>query len=59
MTKLNLRKNLSSVLYSTAQAVEEFKMPNASEKVYEYRVRLAALVMPRDAKIILEREPKE
>ena len=52
-----IRKNIASFLVSTAQAVEEFKVPNinASEKVHEYRVRLAALIMPPDAKIILEK----
>ena len=57
MTKLHIRKNLSSVLHSTAQAVENLKAPNmsrASEKVHEYRVRLAALVMPNDCAFTID-----
>lgn len=54
MTKLHIRKNLSSVLRSTAQAVENLKVPDMSEKVHEYRVRLAALVMPNDCAFTID-----
>lgn len=57
MTKLHIRKNLSSVLRSTAQAVENLKAPDmsrASEKVHEYRIRLAALVMPNDCAFTID-----
>jgi hypothetical protein len=57
MTKLNIRKNLASILVNTAAAVENAKLPTNAclgIKVNEYRIRAAALIMPNDAAFIIE-----
>lgn len=49
MTKLNIRKNIAKALHATASAVE--KIDNV--KLNEYRIRLAALIMPSDTAFVI------
>jgi hypothetical protein len=54
MTALNIRKNLASILVNTAAAVENAKVPTKegmTEKLNEYRIRAAALIMPKDCEL--------
>jgi len=56
MTALNIRKNLASILVSTASAVENAKVPTKAgmtEKLNEYRTRAAALIMPKDMAFVI------
>jgi hypothetical protein len=56
MTKLNIRKNLASILVNTAAAVENAKVPtkaDMTDKLNEYRTRAAALIMPNDMAFII------
>lgn len=56
MTKLNIRKNLASILVNTAAAVENAKLPtkeDVSGKLNEYRCRAAALMMPNDMAFVI------
>lgn len=69
MTKLNIRKNTAQLFRLAAGAVEQAKVPDiklpshdqvakarsvAKEKVREYRIRAAALVMPQDVVMVIE-----
>jgi hypothetical protein len=69
MTKLNIRKNTAQFFRLAAGAVEQAKVPDiklptadqvakarlaAKEKVREYRIRAAALVMPQDVVLVVE-----
>lgn len=59
MTALNIRKNLASILVSTAAAVENAKVPTKAgmtEKLNEYRTRAAALIMPNDMAFIIHKQ---
>jgi hypothetical protein len=54
MTALNIRKNLASILVNTASAVETAKLPSKQQleqKISEYRIRAAALIMPKDCEL--------
>ena len=54
MTALNNRKNLASILVNTAAAVETAKLPSKQQleqKISEYRIRAAALIMPKDCEL--------
>ena len=56
MTALNIRKNIAALLYTTAEAVEQLKVPTKQqlgEKVDEYRILAAALIMPNDAAFVV------
>lgn len=56
MTKLNIRKNTANIMRLAASAIENANLPNtvkASEKLNEYRIRLAALVMPNDMAFVI------
>lgn len=56
MTALNIRKNIANALINTASAVENAKLPAQGamkEKLNEYRVRAAALIMPNDMAFVL------
>jgi hypothetical protein len=60
MTKLNIRKNLASILVNTAAAVENAKVPtkaDMTEKLNEYRTRAAALILPNDMAFVIQ--PKQ
>ena len=60
MTKLNIRKNLASILVNTASAVENAKLPTkegVNSKLHDIRCRAAAFIMPNDMAFILT--PKE
>ncbi len=61
MTKLNIRKNTARFFRLAATAVEQAKVPTADqvkavakEKMREYRIRAAALVMPQDVVLVVE-----
>jgi len=57
MTKLNIRKNTAQLLKMTATAVENAKVPTKaamSEKLNEYRIRAAALMMPNDMAFVIQ-----
>ena len=56
MTKLNIRKKTAGIMRFAASAVENAKVPTkaqAVEKLNEYRIRAAALVMPNDMAFII------
>lgn len=56
MTALNIRKNIGALLHATASAVEQIKVPTKQQlgdKVDEYRIRAAALIMPNDAAFVI------
>ena len=56
MTKLNIRKNLASLLVNTATAVENAKLPTKADvgsKLHDIRCRTAALIMPNDMAFII------
>ena len=56
MTKLNIRKNTANIMRIVASVVENAKVPTkaqASEKLNEYRIRAAALVMPNDMAFVI------
>lgn len=54
MTALHIRKNTAALLKLTAAAVETAKLPSKQQlgqKISEYRIRAAALIMPNDCQI--------
>lgn len=54
MTALHIRKNIAQALKLTATAVETVQVPNVhqvKEKIFEYRIRAAALIMPKDVEL--------
>jgi hypothetical protein len=56
MTALNIRKNTANIMRLAASAVENAKVPTkaqAVEKLNEYRIRAAALVMPNDMAFVI------
>jgi hypothetical protein len=56
MTSFNIRKNTANLLLFAASAVENAKLPTkaqASEKLNEYRIRAAALMMPKDIAFVI------
>lgn len=53
MTKLNIRKNLAKVLHATADAVQKIDTEGTNVKLNEYRIRLAALIMPSDMAFVI------
>lgn len=56
MTALNIRKNFASALRLVAESVEQTKVPTLKEvknKTDEYRIRAAALLIPKDAVIVI------
>jgi uncharacterized protein YbgA (DUF1722 family) len=56
VTALNIRKNIGGLLHATASVVEQIKVPTKqqlNEKVDEYRIRAAALIMPNDAAFVI------
>ena len=56
MTALNIRKNIASGLRLVAESVEQAKVPTLKEiknKTYEYRIRAAAVLIPKDAVIVI------
>ena len=56
MTVFNIRKNTAALLKLTATAIENAKLPTkaqASEKISEYRIRAAALMMPEDIAFVI------
>jgi hypothetical protein len=56
MTKLNIRKNIASILVNTAAAVENAKVPTKDDigsKLHDIRCRTAALVMPNDMAFVI------
>ena len=56
MTSLNIRKNTAALLKLAATTVENAKVPTkaqASEKLNEYRIRAAALMMPKDIAFVI------
>jgi hypothetical protein len=60
MTALNIRKNAAQLLFATATAIDNAKVPTKAgmtEKLNEYRTRAAALIMPNDMAFIVQ--PKQ
>jgi len=60
MTKLNIRKNIASALMSAATTIDNAKVPTKAdigEKLNEYRIRAAALIMPNDMAFVIQ--PKQ
>ena len=60
MTKFNIRKNTAQLLKMTASAIENANVPtkvDIDEKLNEYRIRAAALIMPNDAAFVIQ--PKQ
>ena len=56
MTSFNIRKNLAAALMRAATTVENAKVPTkaqAAEKLSEYRIRAAALMMPKDIAFVI------
>ena len=51
MTSFNIRKNLAAALMRAATTVENAKVP--TEKLSEYRIRAAALIMPKDIAFVI------
>jgi len=54
MTALHIRKNTAALLKLTAAAIETVKLPSKqqlNQKISEYRIRAAALIMPNDCQI--------
>lgn len=58
MTALNIRKNIASVLINTAAAVENANVNGIKEKLNEYRIRTAALIMPNDMAFVITPKDK-
>jgi hypothetical protein len=57
MTALHIRKNTAAFLKLAASAVETAQLPSKQqleEKISEYRIRAAALIMPKDCQIQIE-----
>jgi hypothetical protein len=62
MTKLNLRSNAANILRLAAKAVEEVQVPEIklpakdqiASKAREYRIRAAAMVMPKGVAFVIE-----
>lgn len=53
MTALNIRKNIAAALVNTAAAVENANVNGIKEKLSEYRIRAAALIMPNDMAFVI------
>ena len=53
MTALHIRKNLAAALVNTAAAVENANVNGIKEKLSEYRIRTAALIMPNDMAFVI------
>ena len=53
MTALHIRKNLAAALVNTAAAVENANVNGIKEKLSEYRIRAAALIMPKDMAFVI------
>ena len=53
MTALHIRKNLAAALVNTAAAVENANVKGIGEKLSEYRIRAAALMMPNDIAFVI------
>lgn len=53
MTALHIRKNVAQLLVRTASAVENANVQGISEKLNEYRIRAAALMMPNDVAFVI------
>jgi hypothetical protein len=56
MTSFNIRKNTAALLKRAAIAIEDAKVPTkvqAAEKLSEYRIRAAALMMPKDIAFVI------
>lgn len=53
MTALHIRKNVAQLLVRTASAVENANVQGISEKLSEYRIRAAALMMPNDVAFVI------
>jgi hypothetical protein len=54
MTALHIRKNTALLLKLTASAVETAKLPSKQQleqKISEYRIRAAELIMPKDCQL--------
>jgi hypothetical protein len=54
MTALHIRQNLSELLQLTSKAVNTVSLPGGNtvaDKIYEYRIRAAALLMPKGSSI--------
>ena len=58
MTALHIRKNLAELLVRTASAVENANANGIKEKLSEYRIRTAALIMPNDMAFVLTPKDK-
>jgi len=57
MTALHIRQNLSELLQLTSKAVNTVSLPGGNtvaDKIYEYRIRAAALLMPKGSSIHIE-----
>jgi len=57
MTLLHIRKNTAALLKLTASAVETAKLPSKQQlgqKISEYRIRAAALIMPSHCQIHID-----
>jgi len=57
MTALHIRKNIAAALVNTAAAVENANVNGIKEKLNEYRIRTAALIMPSNMAFVIT--PKE
>jgi hypothetical protein len=54
-----IRKNLANILKLTATRLEtDTTKETIASKVHEYRVRLAAVIMPKDAFMTIEAQTK-
>jgi len=54
-----IRKNLANILKSTATRLEtDTTKETIASKVHEYRVRIAAVIMPKDAFMTIEAQTK-
>ena len=56
MTSLNIRRNAAGALLRLAAVIEDVKVPTkaqATEKLSEYRIRAAALMIPKDCCIVV------
>ena len=53
MTALHIRKNVAQLLVRTASAVENANVKGIGEKLSEYRIRAAALMMPNDVAFVI------
>lgn len=53
MIALHIRKNVAQLLVRTASAVENANVKGIGEKLSEYRIRAAALMMPNDVAFVI------